>query len=201
MNIETAAQLESLDFARGGGLVPVIAQHAHTGEVLMLGYASREALECSLASGELWLYSRSRNTLWKKGETSGHVLRLHRLAADCDGDTVLAHALPAGPTCHTGRRSCFDAPPTLRALADLLERRVAGGPAGSYTVRLLEDENLRLKKLGEEAIELAMACARGDAQRAAEEAADLFYHALVACRGAGADLDLILETLASRIEA
>lgn len=201
MRIETAAELDALDFAKGGGVVPVVAQHARTGEVLMLAYANREALERTLESGRLWLWSRSRERLWPKGETSGNVQRLVSLHADCDADAVLARVEPAGPACHTGEASCFSAPPTLAALdAVLAAREVAPAPE-SYTARLLADRNLRLKKLGEEALELAVACADRDAARAAEEAADLLYHALVACRAAGADAGAILAALERRLPA
>ncbi|HEX7091184.1 MAG TPA: bifunctional phosphoribosyl-AMP cyclohydrolase/phosphoribosyl-ATP diphosphatase HisIE [Longimicrobiales bacterium] len=201
MRIENAAQLAALDFAKGGGLVPVVAQHAHTGEVLMLAYANREALERTLATGELWYYSRSRDALWRKGETSGNTQRLVSLHADCDADAVLARVEPAGPSCHTGARSCFAAPPTIAALADVIAARKADPPAGSYTARLFADANLRLKKLGEEAVELALACAAGGAQRVAEEAADLLYHALVACAAVGVGADDVLAALERRLAA
>lgn len=182
-------------------LTPLIAQHALTGEVLMLGYATTESLERTRETGLLTFHSRSRDALWTKGESSGNVLRVVSLHGDCDDDALLAHVLPAGPTCHTGARSCFGAPPTLRALADLVEERVsaaaAGEPAG-YTGRLLAERNLRLKKLGEEAAELAVACADEDRERVKEEAADVVYHVLVAARAAGVGLDEILAELARR---
>ena len=192
----------TLDFEKADGLVPVIAQHWLTGEVLMLGYATRDAIDTSLETGQLTFHSRSRNALWTKGETSGNTLRVVSLHGDCDGDAVLARVDPGGPTCHTGDRSCFGAPPTLRGLADVLEARKvaaeAGGALPSYTVKLLTDRNLRLKKLGEEATELALACADGDGERVREEAADVVYHTLVAALAAGVDLDAILEALEAR---
>lgn len=199
MRISNAEQIDALDFGKGDGLVPVVAQHARTGEVLMLAYADREALARTLESGEMWYFSRSRDRLWHKGETSGNAQRVVSLHADCDGDTVLARVEPTGPSCHTGSWSCFDAPPVLAALGALLERRASERPDGSYTARLLGDENLRLKKLGEEAIELAMACAARDPSRAAEEAADVIYHALVACMGAGCSVDAVLAALERRL--
>lgn len=196
---EQARQLlDALDFDKGGGLVPVIAQHHLTGEVLMLGYATRNALERSLESERLTFHSRSRDVVWTKGETSGNTLRVVSLYADCDGDAVLAHVDPAGPTCHTGARSCFDAPPTLRALADTLTSRRRASPDSSYTARLLTDRNHRLKKLGEEAAELVVACADDDAVRVREEAADVVYHTLVAAMAAGVELEDVLATLADR---
>jgi phosphoribosyl-ATP pyrophosphohydrolase/phosphoribosyl-AMP cyclohydrolase len=197
--IDRIEQLDALDFARGDRLLPLVAQHARTGEVLMLGYADREALGRTLQSGTLWFWSRSRERLWQKGETSGNVLRLVALHTDCDADALVALVEPAGPTCHTGRWSCFEAPPTLAALDRTLATRAAAPTEDSYTARLLGDRNLRLKKIGEEAAELAVACADQDTERAAEEAADLIYHALVACRALGVSADQVLERLATRM--
>ncbi|MFA5552494.1 MAG: bifunctional phosphoribosyl-AMP cyclohydrolase/phosphoribosyl-ATP diphosphatase HisIE [Trueperaceae bacterium] len=207
----TLDDLQRIDFAKQGGLVPQVAQDARTGEVLMLGYSNAEAVERSLETGELWFWSRSRNALWKKGETSGYTLRVLSLHSDCDADALLALVIPTGPTCHTGTWSCFEAPPTLarleRVLADRAEAAAettrsatsrTTAPA-SYTVRLLQNENLRLKKLGEEAVELALACTAGDSERATEEAADLIYHALVACQAVGIGVERVLETLAGRL--
>jgi len=209
--LHSPADLDSITFSAEGGLVPVVAQDAYSGEVLMLGYADRTALARTLETGELWFWSRSRGRLWKKGETSGNVLRPVALHADCDGDAVLARVEPAGPTCHAGAWSCFDAPPTLAALARVLEARAAGTDAAqptaepgapgrtSYTARLLADRNLRLKKLGEEAVELALACADDAGDRAAEEAADLIYHALVAALAAGSPPAAVLAALERRL--
>ena len=198
MRIDDSAALDRLDFARGGGLIAVIAQHAHTGEVLMLAYADREALERTLAERVMWYFSRSRDQLWRKGATSGNVQSVVSLHGDCDGDAILARVLPAGPACHTGAANCFDAAPTLTALDRLINER-AHAPAGSsYTQKLLSDPNLRLKKLGEEAVELALACERQDGERMAEEAADLLYHALVACRAGQVSVEAVLAVLAGR---
>ena len=194
--------LDGLDFDKGSGLLPVIAQHWLTGEVLMLGYATRTALEASIETRQLTFHSRSRDALWTKGETSGNTLRVISLHADCDGDAVLARVDPAGPTCHTGAESCFGADrghaPTLRGLADTLEARRGADPGTSYTARLLADRNHRLKKLGEEAAELAVACADEDVERVREEAADVVYHTLVAALAAGVDVAEVLEVLEGR---
>ena len=212
MKILTAADLDGLDFSRGDGLVTVVVQHARTGVVLMLAHANREALEQTLEQREMWFWSRSRNELWHKGATSGNTQRLIALHADCDSDAVLALVEPAGPACHTGAESCFDGRPTLPALADVIaSRRIAieesrSGSAApgkaqsgqSYTARLLTNENLRLKKLGEEAVELALACRARDTAEAANEAADLIYHVLVACAAAGVELDDVLRVLERR---
>jgi phosphoribosyl-AMP cyclohydrolase / phosphoribosyl-ATP pyrophosphohydrolase len=200
--IGRAAELDALDFDKSGGVVPVIAQHAHTGEVLMLAYASRDALERTFAEGVMCYWSRSRGELWRKGDTSGSTQRVVALYADCDSDAVLAHVVPAGPACHTGAWTCFGGVPTLPALSAVIaERAATGEPAAgqpSYTQRLLGDANLRLKKLGEEAVELALACERREADRVAEEAADLIYHIMVACQAAGVDAATVLAALDAR---
>ena len=189
----------NLDFEKGNGLVPVVVQHYTTGEVLMLGYGTAESMRKCNETGELWLYSRTRAGLWHKGETSGNTQRVVTMTADCDGDAVLIRVEPRGPMCHTGARSCFATSPTLSALSEVITRRRAeAGSAGSYTATLLGDENLRLKKIGEEAVELVVACKSGDAERAAEEAADLIYHSLVACTAVGTTLEDILERLELR---
>lgn len=199
--LTTAAEVARLDFDKMGGLVPQVAQDARTGEVLMLGYANLEAAQQSISSGELWFFSRQRGRLWKKGETSGNVLKLVALYTDCDSDALVALVVPNGPTCHTGNWSCFDARPTLAQLAKVIADRAAAPAAGSYTSKLLQDPNLRFKKLGEEAVELVLACNDGDPQRTASEAADLIYHALVACQAAGVSSADVLEALAERLPA
>jgi len=203
--IQTQARLDDLDFNKGAGLVPVVVQDATTGMTLMLAYASREALEETLRSGQMHFWSRSRAALWRKGETSGNTLALRALHADCDGDSVLALVDPSGPTCHTGETSCFGASATARSpqpaavlarLAETLDARAAARPEGSYTARLLEDTNLRLKKLGEEGAELVAALATHERASAIEEAADLFYHMLVALRAE----DITLADLTAELE-
>lgn len=201
--VETDADLDGLDFEKSGGLVPVVTQDARTGAVLTLAFADREALERTLASGEMHYRSRSRDELWHKGATSGNVQRVISLRADCDADAVLARVEPAGPACHTGEMTCFGAPATpaaavLSELAEVVDARARERPEGSYTVRLLDDENLRLKKLGEEGAELVAALARGRSEDAAREAADLLYHLLVALRGSGVSLEDVLEVLRER---
>jgi phosphoribosyl-ATP pyrophosphohydrolase/phosphoribosyl-AMP cyclohydrolase len=204
-SIRTSADLDRLDFAKLTGLVPVVVQHASQGSVLMVAFATREALEKSLESAQMHFWSRSRKALWRKGETSGNVLTLVTLHADCDGDTVLARVEPSGPACHTGEATCFgerSAPDHtiggLEVLDAILSARQKQRPEGSYTVRLLDDENLRLKKLGEETAELVTALAKADAERIAEEAADLLYHTMVALRGSGVALAALLAALEAR---
>jgi phosphoribosyl-ATP pyrophosphohydrolase/phosphoribosyl-AMP cyclohydrolase len=201
--------LDRLDFEKGNGLVTVVAQDAATGSVLMVAHADRKALELTVESGEMHYTSRTRG-LWRKGETSGNTQRVVSLTADCDGDTVLAIVEAAGPACHTGAETCFDgvAPPAaIIARLDRVvqQRAVTRGQGqseeGSYTRRLLDDRNLRLKKLGEEATELAVACTDGDRDRAVEEAADLLYHMVVALRGVGAGFREVETALEKRSSA
>ena len=206
--LRTAGDLDALDFAKLDGLVPVVAQNAESGAVLMVAFANREALERSLDSGRMHYWSRSRGELWRKGDTSGHVQHVVSLHADCDADTVVAMVRQEGAACHTGEATCFGegaAPEgtstsgsVFRRLDAVLARRAAERPEGSYTVKLLTDENLRLKKLGEECAELVTALAKGEADRIREEAADLVYHVLVAARAAGVGLDAIAEVLEGR---
>jgi phosphoribosyl-ATP pyrophosphohydrolase/phosphoribosyl-AMP cyclohydrolase len=195
--------VSSLNFEKGNGLVTVVTQDAHSGELLMVAHADREALERTLATGEMHYRSRSRG-LWHKGATSGNTQKVVSLTPDCDRDAVLARVVKAGPACHTGAVSCFEVGPAdaLGALDATIAQRAAQAPGTeekpSYTRKLLDNRNLRLKKLGEEAAELVTACADGDRERAAEEAADLLYHLLVAVRPLGVDLDAIRGVLAAR---
>jgi len=195
--------IEQLDFTKSGGLVTIVTQDATTGAVLMVAHADREALEYTMRTGEMHYRSRSRG-LWHKGGTSGNVQRVVSLTADCDADAVLARVVPAGPACHNGTTSCFreealqaDAFATLDATITSRMQRT-DDTTTSYTQRLLGDRNLRLKKLGEEAVELATACVDGDVERATEETADLLYHALVALRAVGGSLDGVRAVLSSR---
>ncbi len=202
-SLTTAADLDRLDYSKLGGLIPLVAQDAGTGDVLMVGFANRAALEKTLQTRQVHFWSRSRGELWRKGETSGNTLGLVSLHADCDGDAVLARAHPAGPTCHTGERSCFGAgtaaPGAVLARLDAtLASRAKERPPGSYTVRLLEDDNLRIKKLGEENAELIAALALQDEERALEEAGDLLYHVLVALRAEGVTVAELLAALKAR---
>ncbi|NMO19112.1 bifunctional phosphoribosyl-AMP cyclohydrolase/phosphoribosyl-ATP diphosphatase HisIE [Pyxidicoccus fallax] len=195
--------LDRLDFTKGNGLVTVVTQDASTGDVLMVAHADREALERTLATGEMHYRSRTRG-LWHKGATSGNTQRVVSLSADCDGDAVLARVVKAGPACHTGEETCFGTGrwDALAALdATIAQRAAQAPPEGekpSYTRRLLDDRNLRLKKLGEEAAELVTACADADAPRAVEEAADVLYHVLVAVKPLGLTLDDVKAVLARR---
>jgi phosphoribosyl-AMP cyclohydrolase / phosphoribosyl-ATP pyrophosphohydrolase len=168
------------------GLVPCVVQDARTGEVLTLAYMNREALERTRASGETWFWSRSRQELWHKGETSGNVQRVKELRWDCDADTILALVEPAGPACHTGERTCFhngglEPVPgeALAALERTIAQRRAERPEGSYTAELLADPGRIGEKVREEADELARAADEEADERVAAEAADVLYHLAV----------------------
>ena len=167
-------------------LTAEVVKHALTGRVLMLGYMDDEALQKTRATGEVHFWSRSRKRLWKKGETSGNVLRLVDIKADCDADAWLVRALPAGPTCHTGSQTCFGtdgkepAPTELEALYQtIIERKNAPAGTKSYVKTLLEGGGLLGQKIGEEANELAGEIPAGSKERVIAEAADLIFHALV----------------------
>jgi phosphoribosyl-AMP cyclohydrolase / phosphoribosyl-ATP pyrophosphohydrolase len=191
------------------GLVPCIAQDADTGEVLTLAYANEEALRLSVASGEMHFFSRSRERIWRKGEESGHVMRLRQLRYDCDGDAIVALVEPTGPACHTGERSCFyreldggePAPVTHEALAVLqrtLRSRAAEWPEGSYTVKLLDDPKLIGEKVEEEAEEVVRAARAESDERVAEEAADLLYHLSVLLASREVPQSAVMEVLNGR---
>ena len=173
------------------GLVPVIVQDWRTGEVLTLAYANAEAVRRTRESGELHLYSRSRQEQWHKGATSGNTQTVRALRLDCDGDALLALVEPAGPACHTGKRTCFHhgelEPPAPHEALPILERtlslRAAERPRGSYTVTLLEDPALAGEKVREEAEEVTRAVREESDERVDDEAADVLYHLAVLLRG------------------
>jgi phosphoribosyl-ATP pyrophosphohydrolase/phosphoribosyl-AMP cyclohydrolase len=191
------------------GLVPVVAQDASTDEVLMLAYASREAVEKTLSSGEAHYYSRSRKEIWRKGETSGNIQKVVEVRLDCDGDALLYRVEPAGPACHTGERSCFftslagsdgEAPDlgrTLTRLAETIAGRRQEMPGGSYTAKLLDrGTGYTAQKVGEEAVEVVVAALEGE--RLAEESADLLYHLLVLLEGCGVGVKEVARVLDER---
>jgi phosphoribosyl-AMP cyclohydrolase / phosphoribosyl-ATP pyrophosphohydrolase len=192
------------------GLAPCVIQDASTGEVLTLAYVNAEALERTRETGEMHLWSRSRDELWHKGATSGNVQRVRELRYDCDADAVLALVDPAGPACHTGERTCFHralpgetepAPVTHEALPELertLASRKAERPEGSYTVELLSDPELIGEKVREEADEVARAVAGESDERIAEEAADVLYHLEVAMLSRDVPLARALDVLLAR---
>ncbi len=203
------------------GLAPCVVQDWTTGEVLMLAYVSAESLEMTLETGDLHFHSRSRDELWKKGESSGSFMHLRQLRYDCDGDALVAMVDPAGPACHTGQRSCFyrevlgsasirkDAPPApgepfpvtheaLPALERTLRSRAVERPEGSYTVKLLDDPKLVGEKIEEEAEEVVRAGREESEARVAEEAADLLYHLSVLLVSRGVAQSDVMEVLNAR---
>jgi phosphoribosyl-ATP pyrophosphohydrolase/phosphoribosyl-AMP cyclohydrolase len=197
----TTFDIEALAWDKQDGLLPAIVQDAATLRVLMLGYMDRAALAATLASGHVTFYSRSKQRLWTKGESSGHVLALVSVDVDCDADTLLVQARPHGPTCHLDRTSCFpDAPGDgLAELDALIAQRERERPQGSYTTRLFEGGIRRIaQKVGEEGVETALAAVAQDDEALLGEAADLLYHLVVALRARGLALDDVRRVLAAR---
>jgi phosphoribosyl-ATP pyrophosphohydrolase/phosphoribosyl-AMP cyclohydrolase len=187
------------------GLVPCVIQDWRSGEVLTLAYMNREALELSRSTGELHLYSRSRDELWRKGATSGNTQAVKALRYDCDADAVLALVEPRGPACHTGERTCFHAGDlaampheVLPGLERTLDDRTRERPEGSYTVRLLDDPSFIGEKVQEEAEEVARAAREESDERVAEEAADVLYHLAVLLKSRGLSLADAEEVLVGR---
>lgn len=199
------------------GLVPVVTQESRSGDVLMVAFANRDALDRTLSTGLAHYYSRSRGALWQKGETSTHVQRVVEVRLDCDGDTVLYRVEQDGPACHTGTRTCFstvlgrtDGQPDsaaeedpgghlLSRLARTIAQRAADQPKGSYTAELLaQGVGKASQKVGEEAVEVVVAANSEDDERLASEAADLLYHLLVLLQARGVPLDAVLRELESR---
>ena len=191
-----------IDFGKCGGLVPAIIQDATTNKVLMLGYMNQEALDKTKETGLVTFFSRSRQTLWTKGETSGNYLKLVDMKIDCDNDTLLVKAIPAGPVCHKGTDTCWgetneSSPLTfLTQLQDFIEKRHEETPEGSYTTSLFRDGlNRMAQKVGEEALELVIEATNGSNERMVYEGADMLYHLIVLLTSKG----LRIEDLASEL--
>jgi phosphoribosyl-ATP pyrophosphohydrolase/phosphoribosyl-AMP cyclohydrolase len=188
------------------GLIPAIVQDASTREVLTLAYMNRESLARTLETKQTWFWSRSRNELWHKGETSGNTQQIVQVALDCDRDAIVVLVKPAGPACHTGAVSCFDTStrqpalgPLLEQLYELIQSRERERPAGSYTTYLFEEGlDKILKKVGEESAETLIAAKNDDDARLTAEASDLLYHLLVLLVARGVSLADITQELASR---
>jgi len=203
----TLDDVGTLDWNKGGGLLPAIVQHARTGRVLMLGYMNDSALRETLGGGRVVFYSRSRETLWLKGETSGNYLNVVDVSSDCDSDAILVLADPVGPTCHTGSESCFaDAVPTdagrlafLALLENIISNRIADQPEDSYTARLFAKGPSRIaQKVGEEGVETALAAVTRDDEGLVSECADLLFHVLVLLKSRELDLERVVEELKAR---
>ena len=192
------------DFEKGSGLLPAVIQDAISNKVLMLGYMNRESYAKTLEDGLVTFFSRSRQALWTKGESSGNFLRVVEILPDCDNDTLLIKALPDGPVCHTGADTCFEEKNRtgiefLKQLEKVIESRRESGSPESYTSRLLSGGPRKAaKKVGEEAVELAMEADNPDTARFLDEAADLVYHLQVLLASRGLRMDDIGEVLAMR---
>ena len=199
----TSSVLGSLDWEKTAGLLPALVQDQHTGEALMLGYMDRRALEATLASGFATFFSRSRQKLWEKGETSGNRLRVEAVYADCDDDALLVLAVPSGPVCHLGTRSCFEAPALsagwLGQLSAIIAERARSTCSPGYTRKLLGEGVARIgQKIGEEGVELALAAVSRDVEGCVEEAADLIYHLSVLMEARGFGWDDVIASLRER---
>ncbi len=196
--------LNNLDWDKGDGLIPAIVQHAVSGEVLMLGYMNEAALKATMQDRLVTFFSRSRQELWQKGETSGNHLELVDITPDCDADTLLVQARPTGPVCHKGTRSCFTgAPlPVLAFLTDLdalIGARASADPQTSYTAQLLQGPLRRAaQKVGEEGVEAALAAVGEDDEAFTGESADLLYHLMVLLRARGLTLADVVAALEQR---
>lgn len=194
-------QIDALAWDKQGGLLPAIVQDARSLRVLMLGYMDRSALQCTLAVGRVTFFSRSRQRQWTKGESSGHFLEVVSIASDCDADTLLVMANPVGLTCHLGRASCFEDAPAdpLAELDQLIAQRNRERPAGSYSTRLL-DGGVRAvaQKVGEEAVETALAAVAQDDAALLGESADLLYHLVVLLHARGLSLAQASRVLEAR---
>ena len=203
-------QVTALDWDKNDGLLPAIVQDARSGQVLMLAYMNREALRITLAEKRATFFSRSRNKLWTKGESSGHWLHVVDVETDCDRDTLLVLANPEGPTCHTGTRSCFgdeletDAAGLsfLMRLESVIAQRISDRPEGSYTARLWSEGPTRIaQKVGEEGVEVALAAVTQDDERLVGESADLLYHLALLLKNRNLSLTTVVRELEQQTQA
>ena len=196
--------VEKIDFEKAGGLIPVIILDNKTGKVLMLGFMNREALEKTIEDKKVVFYSRTKKRLWLKGETSGNFLNVASISSDCDNDTLLIHAIPDGPTCHTGAYSCFtgiekNSIEFLEYLFNLIKQRKSDLPENSYTTKLFNKGSDKIiQKVGEEAVETVIAAKNRDRDEIINESADLFYHMLVMLAEQDIELNEIISKLESR---
>jgi len=194
----------NIDFTKNNGLVPAIIQDEKTGKVLMLGYMNRESYEKTKATGRVTFFSRSRQALWTKGETSGNFLEVKEILSDCDGDTLLIKVKPTGPTCHTGADTCFNEKniaekPFIFELEEIIRDRRNNPKPGSYTNKLFDAGDERIaQKVGEEATEVVIDAVTGNEMRLPEEVADLLYHLLVLLVAKDVALDDIMNVLEKR---
>ena len=194
----------TLDFEKMGGLIPAIIQDNNTNKVLMLGFMNEEALEQTLSSGKVTFFSRTKNRLWMKGETSGNTLSVMSITPDCDNDTLLIKAIPAGPVCHLGTDTCFGEKNEedimfLKYLQNFIESRRHEMPEGSYTTTLFQKGiNRMAQKVGEEAVETVIEATNGTEDRLIYEASDLIYHLIVLLTSKGLRIDDLARELKKR---
>jgi phosphoribosyl-AMP cyclohydrolase / phosphoribosyl-ATP pyrophosphohydrolase len=207
---QNTLDIDSLDWQKSGGLLPAIIQDAHSESVLMLGYMNREALQETLSRHRVVFFSRTRDRLWEKGETSGNTLELVSIAADCDNDALLVRVHPRGPTCHRNTPTCFGDGAMPRAeglgflaqLETVIASRIAQNPEGSYTAKLYGQGIKRMaQKVGEEGVEVALAAQAGDNSELVSEAADLVFHLALLLRARDLSLDAVGAELAARHNA
>ena len=206
MLISNATEAAALAWDPSSGLLPAIVQNAFDGRVLMQAWMNRDSLERTFESGRVTFWSRTRQTLWTKGETSGNYLALKAVYADCDRDSLLIMALPDGPTCHLGTATCFDGTsavtPRLAFIAELerlIAQRERDRPEGSYTTTLFAEGTRRIaQKVGEEGVETALAATAGDDEELRNESADLLFHLLVLLRSRNMGFDDVIDTLMER---
>ncbi len=199
----TSEQINQLDWEKVDNLMPAIIQHAVSGEVLMLGYMNQEALGVTQSSGKVTFYSRTKERLWTKGETSENYLNVVSITPDCDNDTLLVLVNPVGPTCHKGNNSCFHPAETdwafLYQLEELLASRKTADPESSYTAKLYASGTKRIaQKVGEEGVETALAATVNDRFELKNEASDLIYHLLVLLQDQDLNLSAVIENLRQR---
>lgn len=203
----TPSQIAALDWSKGDGLLPAVVQDARSGKVLMLGYMNAEALKITLSGKRVTFFSRSKNRLWTKGETSGNFLNVVRVAADCDNDSLLVLAHPDGPTCHTGAESCFGDAAAVQAgglgflstLEAVIAQRIADKPEGSYTARIWSEGPTRIaQKVGEEGVEVALAAVTQADDRLIGEAADLLFHLALLLKSRNLSLTAAVQELEHR---
>ncbi|MBS0416213.1 MAG: bifunctional phosphoribosyl-AMP cyclohydrolase/phosphoribosyl-ATP diphosphatase HisIE [Proteobacteria bacterium] len=202
------ADIDSLDFTKSdGGLLPAVVQHADTGAVLMVGYMNRQALRETMSRQHVVFFSRSKQRLWEKGETSGHFLELDQIRTDCDRDALLVTARPLGPVCHEGTATCFgdecitkgERLAFLSMLEGVIEKRIVQSPQGSYTARLFAEGPKRIaQKVGEEGLEVALAAVAETNDKVVSESADLIFHLLVLLRSRGLSFESVIAELQSR---
>ncbi len=203
----TPADIDALDWAKGGGLLPAIVQDARSGAVLMLGFMNRDALAATLERRRVTFYSRTRQTLWTKGETSGNFVDVDSVTMDCDRDTLLVIGRPQGPVCHTGAPDCFPGHPRtvatelafLERLETIIAARIADAPEQSYTAKLHARGPMRMaQKVGEEGLEVALAAVGGDDAAVVSESADLVFHLLLLLKSRGLALRDVVRELEQR---